>query len=75
MLHDMNYVPSKEVDPDVVWMRPAVKENGFEHFYEHVLCYVDDDVLCMTCNPMTTMKELQAKFMSLKGDKIAEPED
>ena len=27
-------------DPDV-WMRPAMRENGIEH-YEHVLLYADD---------------------------------
>ena len=37
-LHELNYVPSK-ADPDV-YMRPAVKPNGFE-YYKYVLCYVE----------------------------------
>ena len=69
VLHDLNYRPSK-ADPDV-YMRPAVKEDGFQ-YYEYVLTYVDD-VLCISHKPMTTMKGLQGRF-KLKDDKIEEPE-
>ena len=68
-LHDLGYVPSK-ADPDV-WMRPAVKSNGFT-YYEYVLCYVDD-VLCISDQAMNTMKGIQETF-KLKDDKIEEPD-
>jgi hypothetical protein len=35
----MDFVASL-ADPDV-WMRPAVKDNGFE-YYEYLLVYADD---------------------------------
>jgi hypothetical protein len=38
-LNKLGYKPSY-ADPDV-WMRPAVKANGFE-YYEYILTYVDD---------------------------------
>ena len=69
-LCDLNYKPSP-ADPDV-WLRPAVKPDGFE-YYEYVLCYVDD-VLCISHDPMRTMKGVQSSF-KLKDDKIEEPED
>ena len=69
-LYDLNYKPSP-ADPDV-WLRPAVKPDGFE-YYEYVLCYVDD-VLCISHDPMRTMKGVQSSF-KLKDDKIEEPED
>ncbi len=68
-LHDLGYVPTK-ADPDV-WIRPAVKPDGFE-YYEMVLCYVDD-VLAISHNPMETMQGIQGKF-KLKNDKIVEPD-
>ena len=68
-LRDLGYIPSK-ADPDV-WMRPAVKPDGFE-YYEYVLCYVDD-VLAISDAPLKTMQGIQNKF-KLKDDKIAEPE-
>ena len=68
-LHDLNYMPLW-VDPDV-WLQPAVNVNGFE-YYKYVLCYVDD-VLCISGDPMITMKGIQGKF-KLKGDKIEEPD-
>ena len=68
-LHDLSYVPSK-ADPDV-WMRPAVKSNGFK-YYEYVLFYVDD-VLCISDQAMNTMKGIQETF-KLKDDKIEEPD-
>jgi len=69
-LYDMDYKPTK-ADPDV-WIRPAVKPNGFE-YYEYVLCYVDD-VLSISGDAMATMKEIQTVF-KLKDDKIEEPTD
>jgi len=67
-LYNLNYRPTK-ADPDV-WLRPAVKPDGFE-YYELVLCYVDD-VLCMSHDAMKTMKGKQRSF-KLKDDKIEEP--
>ena len=67
-LHKLNYVPSK-ADPDV-YMRPAVKPNGFE-YYEYVLCYVDDILRFSHC-PHVTMDGIQARFI-LKDDKVEEP--
>ena len=68
-LHDMGYRPTR-ADPDV-WLRPAVKADGFE-YYELVLCYVDD-VLSMSADPKATLRGLQSVF-KLKDDKIAEPD-
>jgi hypothetical protein len=69
-LHSMDYRPSY-ADPDV-WMRPAVKPNG-EKYYEYLLAYVDD-LLSISWEPMQTMLLIKKKF-TLKGDKIAPPED
>ena len=69
-LYDIGYTPSK-ADPDV-WLRPAVKPDGFE-YYEMILCYVDD-VLSISHDAMKTMKGIQHKF-KLKDDKITEPEN
>jgi hypothetical protein len=69
-LYEMSYKPSR-ADPDV-WMRPAIKPDGFE-YYEYVLCYVDD-VMCISHDPLKTMKSLQEVF-KLKDDKIEEPTD
>ena len=68
-LYDLGYSPTK-ADPDV-WIRPAVKQDGFE-YYELVLCYVDD-VLSMSTDPAATLRGLQSVF-KLKDDKIAEPD-
>jgi hypothetical protein len=57
-LYDIGYKPSP-ADPDV-WMRPAVKDNGFK-YWEYVLCYVDD-LLAISHNPSCTMKSIKAKF-------------
>lgn len=38
-LNDIGFTPTY-ADPDV-WMRPAIKGNGFK-YWEYVLCYVDD---------------------------------
>ena len=68
-LIDIGYKPSK-ADPDV-WLRPAVKSNGFE-YYELVLCYVDD-ILSISDNPKATLLDLTAVF-KLKDDKIEPPD-
>jgi hypothetical protein len=68
-LDAMGHRPSC-ANPDV-WLRPAVKPDGFE-CYEHVLCYVDD-VLCMSHDPKKSMKRTQEDF-NLKDDKIEEPD-
>ena len=68
-LTDIGYKPTK-ADPDV-WLRPAVKANGFE-YYELVLCYVDD-ILSISENPKATLTDLTTVF-KLKDDKIEEPE-
>jgi hypothetical protein len=68
-LNDMGYVPTK-ADPDV-WLRPAVKADGFQ-YYELVLCYVDD-VLAISMDPETTLNALKTTF-TLKDNKIEPPE-
>ena len=68
-LHDIEYKPSL-ADPDV-WMRAAIKPNGFK-YWEYVLCYVDD-LLAISHDPNRTMKSIQTKF-KLKDDKTEEPE-
>lgn len=69
-LRSMEYRPSY-ADPDV-WMRPAVKPDGYK-YYEYILTYVDD-ILCISHNPMTSMEMIRGKF-KLKGDKVAPPKD
>ena len=51
-LYDIGYVQTK-ADSDV-WLRPAVKADGFE-YYEVVLCCVDD-VLSVSADPETTLQ-------------------
>ena len=68
-LYDLSYIPTK-ADPDV-WIRPAVKPNGFE-YYEMVLVYVDD-ILCISHDPKATMAGIQATF-KLKDNKVEEPD-
>ena len=68
-LMDTGYKPTK-ADPDV-WIRPAVKGNGFE-YYEMVLCYVDD-ILSVSHDPHSTLIALTTTF-KLKDDKIEPPE-
>jgi hypothetical protein len=53
-LMDMGYKLTF-ADPDV-FIRPAVKPNGFE-YYESMLTYVDD-CLCVSANPQDTMDTL-----------------
>jgi Reverse transcriptase (RNA-dependent DNA polymerase) len=68
-LMDTGYRPTK-ADPDV-WLRPAVKPDGFE-YYEIVLCYVDD-ILSISHDPHATLIALTSIF-KLKDDKIEEPD-
>ena len=68
-LHDIGY-RSCLADPDV-WMRPAMKPDGFK-YWEYILCYVDD-ILCVSHNPTATMKLIQSKF-KLKDDKMEPPD-
>ena len=70
-LHSMDYRPSL-ADPDV-WMRPAIKPDSKQEYWEYVLTYVDD-ILAISSNPLATMKQIQSKF-KLKNDKIAHPTD
>lgn len=69
-LHDIGY-RSCLADPDV-WMRPAMKPNGFK-YWEYILCYVDD-ILCISHDPHKTMKLIQSKF-KLKDDKMEPPDN
>ena len=69
-LVDVGYRPTK-ADPDV-WLRPAVKADGFE-YYEMVLCYVDD-ILSMSHDPHATLNALKSVLKLLKDDNIAEPD-
>ena len=64
-LYELGYTPTK-TDPDV-WLWKAVKADGFQ-YYEMVFCYVDN-VLCISDDPMKTMKGIQRTF------KLKEPED
>ena len=67
-LYDIGFKPSL-ADADV-WMRPAIKTNGFE-YWEYILCYVDD-ILAISQNPSSIMQCIQRKF-KLKDDKFEEP--
>ena len=69
-LHELNCVPSK-ANTDV-YMRPAVKPNGFE-YYEYVLCYFED-ILSISHFPDVTMDGIRARFI-LKNNKVEEPTD
>ena len=42
-VYDVGYTPFKD-DPDI-WLRPAVKPDGFE-YYKMILFYVDDVLIC-----------------------------
>ena len=67
-LWEIGYRPSK-ADADV-WMRPAIKGNGFK-YWEYILCYVDD-ILVISHQASKTMKSIGHKF-KFKGDKIEPP--
>jgi hypothetical protein len=62
-LHDLGYSSTK-ADPDV-WIRPAVKPDGFK-YYEMLLVYVDD-VLSISHDAEATMNGIRAVF-KLKND-------
>lgn len=68
-LSEIGFKPSL-ADPDV-WMRPAMKDNGFK-YWELILCYVDD-LLCIHEDPTIALKQIQKKF-KLKDDKMDEPD-
>ena len=68
-LWDIGYHPSKA--DSYVWMRPAIKKNGFK-YWEYILCYVDD-ILVISDNPMQTMNNIEQKF-KFKDDKAVTPE-
>ena len=70
ILHDLNYVPSKA--DTYVYMRPAVKPNGFE-YCEYVLCYVNK-ILSISHCPDVTMDGIRARF-TVMDDKVEEPTD
>ena len=58
-LYQMEYVPS-QADHDV-WMRPAVKPDGFE-YYEYVIVYVDD-VMSISHNPMSAITGRKRRYI------------
>ena len=68
-IYNIGYRPTK-ADPDV-WIRPAVKPDGFE-YYELVLCYVDD-VISISASPMDAIEGIKAVF-KLKKDKAELPD-
>ena len=68
-LDDMGFVPCV-ADPDV-WMKAATKANG-DQYYEYILCYVDD-ILCVSADPGTTLKELGQSFQ-FKNNEVKEPD-
>jgi hypothetical protein len=53
-----------------VWMRPAVKPDGFK-YYEYVLLYVDDTLVVLH-EPMKIMRAIQEDYR-LKDDLVEEP--
>ena len=57
-------------DPDV-WMRPALKKDGTEH-YEHVLLYVDD-ALAISEDGESIMRNEIGKHFELKEESIGPP--
>ena len=68
-LYDIGFKPSL-ADPDV-WMRPAIKSNGFR-YWELILCYVDD-LLCIHEDPTIALNQIQEDF-KFKDGKIEEPD-
>ena len=69
-LVDKGYRPT-QADPDV-WLRLAVKTDGFE-YYEMVLCQHVDDILSISDDPKSTLQSLTDIF-KLKDYKIEERE-
>ena len=68
-LYEIGYKPTRG-DPDV-WIRPAVKSDGFE-YYEMVLVYVDD-IFAISHLPTKTLEQIQEEF-KFKNDEIAPPD-
>ena len=68
-LDEIGFVPS-EADPDV-WLRRAAKPDG-EHYYEYILCYVDD-IMSISYEPERPLKQIQERF-KFKKDKMVPPE-
>jgi Reverse transcriptase (RNA-dependent DNA polymerase) len=68
-LHDIRYTPTKG-DPDV-WIRPAVKSDGFE-YYEMVLVYVFD-IFAISDKPKVTSEQIQQEF-KFKDVKMEPPD-
>jgi hypothetical protein len=60
---------SSKADPDV-WMRASVKPDG-THYYEYVLCYVDN-VLASSVDPQAVMDSMSNTF-TLKDGTVKEP--
>jgi len=60
-LSDIGFAPTL-ADADV-WMRPAIREDGFK-YWEYVLCYVND-LLGISDDPIRIMKSIQSKFTLL----------
>jgi hypothetical protein len=53
-----------------VWLRPAVKKNGFE-YYEMILVHTDD-LLCLSENPSLILNNLNQHYL-LKKESIGKP--
>ena len=68
-LYDLGYKYS--VAYHNVFLRPSIKEKDGFKYWEYVLCYMDN-ILCISKNPMHTMKVIQSKF-KLKDDKMEKP--
>jgi Reverse transcriptase (RNA-dependent DNA polymerase) len=67
-LTELGYTSSR-ADPDV-WMRPAVKPNGFE-YYEYLLTYVDD-CLILSHNPKQITQSIETEYKYRLKD-VGEP--
>ena len=61
---------SSIADPDV-WLRPAMKESGEEH-YEYIVMYVDD-ILCASQNAKSVLRSIEGNTIKYKNDKIEPP--
>ena len=61
---------SSIADPDI-WMRPSVKHDNGEEYYEYIVCYVDD-ILGISTMAKELMQEIQRDFR-FKKDKIEPP--
>ena len=62
---------SCKANPDV-WLQPALKSNGVQH-YQHVLLYTDD-ILPIVQEPGTFSREELGKRFTLKQKSIGSPE-